>query len=1855
MPGQLEGGSDQVTVSTDATEGGTLVRVVAPSRHIRMVDLMPVFEALDLNLVSYTAEPDPDAAAHGPSAGTFARRKHSFRGRFLVTDADGQNLSEEILEGLVTMLQDALHVRLSRRGTVHDHSRRGSMASYATETSVDPDSPSFGGAVAGAVPGHPGASSGHGALLNSHLNPNAHGHHLHIHHSHHHYTFQYLSDQHEHAATASSMLPSDHSISSLGSLLRATSGAASEHTAVPSPASNARHDSATFSFLNQHSESTATLDHGVAHTPTLPPVNGCCSSNLSTEDRCSGGPTTPLIAGSFHPQHTRSLPVPHQALHPPDSYDLGSAMPPRTSSHTPTTLNPSPRTSLEAGPCRTVQVGFYEQSTCAALAPATAGPASSFAAAADHRPASSSTTCGSTACEASLSIAAPACTAAALAVAGSCGTSGIVGSGESVAASGGDASPTSSDDKDGAYTWWSTFSAQDSVARIMSHPARSISAEADLGQAKSLMTKHNISALLVDTGGASPGFITKRDFLKVQFNKNFKRTKVKDVMTQPVISVDISLPIEQCSRVLEAHGVRRVLVRDPSRASVTDPLSAYVGVVSDADLFKCMGAPATSPVVGSMANSSENMQQPNNPGYGALAADLGGLAPLPTLPPLPPLPMQPLQPLLPAAVQPSAAPAVHPPAAAVPPHAQHPLPVLPALQSLSSVASTASMSCSMGPSSMGITNSTGPITTVLESVSAPVAAAAAALAMTASSAALGLASSGTAGSSVMLLNPEASLADRYRCAAALWELDFNELEVTRRIGEGSFGEVLLANFRGTKVAVKRLRGFDMGPDNPDTGGPGETGPSPTQMPIFRQFFEREIEILATIRHPNVVNFIGACHTPPNVCLVTEYCARGSLDHLLHKSSITLDLAKKVEFSMDIARGMSCLHSQKPPIIHRDLKTANLLVSARFEVKVADFGLSRIKDHAQLINSRAGLEGTVEYAAPEVLRGEPYTEKCDIWSYAVLLWEIIHRQRPYADADVPVYILMMSLGNGTLRLPPVREELATPGLVRLVDRCMAWHPAERPSFREVLHALELEYKILRGKAAAVPRSDSASCMMMLPAMAQSRGAERKPPAAQQPRSRVAPAAAAANNNDTGTAAQDASSNHPEHHSQQQQPQRQLQHQQQRHHHHHHHHPPLGPSSGSGDAHAAGAGAAAAQQARPSGNTPHPLLTSMSQRKGSKLCLTSLNPALSSAGSGGGRGAGGGGCGVGDSSPPAKDAPVATTFVDEISPEHHEPHHHHHHHHHNHHNHHHHQHDHQQQHSHHHAPHQHQQPNLQPHPPSRPRVKLVMPVTSAAGASDHSADPTSPGGSSRPPSSRTTGAGGATPAAANRGHVAAHKPGSAGRHQGRSLRSAARSKSMPLPEFEWFGPEEGSEEATDSVADEEGEGRASRDSTASGGPAHAAAMSQAASADAMGHAGGDDSGMEGMEGSPGNDMLAQHLMVRLPPLPEAHGAWATADADSEQSPVAVTATSAELRHGEGPASGCTSKLTTPFSAAAAASFQDASDATGSSADGEAWGREEEGHDGFAGSGRGPASRPAVPNLSPFHLAASSPFADAADQPWSPRVTEESTTTPLASRLSAHLDLDSCSGVERQPCALQTPEPAAAVPAAAALPPRPPRAVAFLSPFAQLASEVRAPSSEDEAEADDEQRRSSRAPGAASGPCGNSTTGSACTASRPVAAASTANSTDVHVAIEKDQQSPPDACWGVLGTCSKPPSGDVYPSSGAGRISPVNHASSPQALASAFACMSDLNAAVDGALGIDGGSDVAGHEAVEVEAEEERLAVVAAAAGLEALTLTLPGVMAFAGTSITGAARVSEQFGDEEEDDVDATLHTTAWVRL
>lgn len=120
--------------------------------------------------------------------------------------------------------------------------------------------------------------------------------------------------------------------------------------------------------------------------------------------------------------------------------------------------------------------------------------------------------------------------------------------------------------------------------------------------------------------------------------------------------------------------------------------------------------------------------------------------------------------------------------------------------------------------------------------------------------------------------------------------------------------------------------------------------------------------------------------------------------------------------------------------------------------------------AQVQLSRSGVEGTVEYCAPEVLRGEPFTEKCDIWSFGVVLWELLERRRPYADAEVPHFLLMIRVGRGDLRLSPVDPDNATPGLAALMQRCFSEDPDQRPSFLELLSLLEAEHHALRARAA-----------------------------------------------------------------------------------------------------------------------------------------------------------------------------------------------------------------------------------------------------------------------------------------------------------------------------------------------------------------------------------------------------------------------------------------------------------------------------------------------------------------------------------------------------------------------------------------------------------------------------------------------------------------------------------------------------------------------------------------------------------------------------------------------------------------------
>ncbi|CAN4088796.1 unnamed protein product [Withania somnifera] len=185
------------------------------------------------------------------------------------------------------------------------------------------------------------------------------------------------------------------------------------------------------------------------------------------------------------------------------------------------------------------------------------------------------------------------------------------------------------------------------------------------------------------------------------------------------------------------------------------------------------------------------------------------------------------------------------------------------------------------------------------------------------------------------------------------EIPFGEITLGERIGLGSYGEVYRGEWHGTEVAVKKFLDQDL------------TGESLEE-------FKSEVMIMKRLRHPNVVLFMGAVTRPPNLSIVTEFLHRGSLYRLIHRSNNQLDERRRLRMALDAARGMNYLHNCTPAIVHRDLKSPNLLVDKNWVVKVCDFGLSKIK-HSTFLSSRS-TAGTAEWMAPEVLRNEPSDEK-----------------------------------------------------------------------------------------------------------------------------------------------------------------------------------------------------------------------------------------------------------------------------------------------------------------------------------------------------------------------------------------------------------------------------------------------------------------------------------------------------------------------------------------------------------------------------------------------------------------------------------------------------------------------------------------------------------------------------------------------------------------------------------------------------------------------------------------------------------------------------------------------------------------
>ncbi|XP_030641762.1 mitogen-activated protein kinase kinase kinase 13 [Chanos chanos] len=249
-----------------------------------------------------------------------------------------------------------------------------------------------------------------------------------------------------------------------------------------------------------------------------------------------------------------------------------------------------------------------------------------------------------------------------------------------------------------------------------------------------------------------------------------------------------------------------------------------------------------------------------------------------------------------------------------------------------------------------------------------------------------------------------------------WEVPFEEISELQWLGSGAQGAVFLGKFHSEEVAIKKVR----------------------------EQKETDIKHLRKLKHPNIIGFKGVCTQAPCYCIIMEYCAQGQLYEVLRAGrKVTPRLL--VDWATGIASGMNYLHLHK--IIHRDLKSPNVLITQNDTVKISDFGTSKeLSDKS----TKMSFAGTVAWMAPEVIRNEPVSEKVDIWSFGVVLWELLTGEIPYKDVDSSAII--WGVGSNSLHLPV--PSTCPDGFKILMKQTWQGKPRNRPSFRQILLHLDI---------------------------------------------------------------------------------------------------------------------------------------------------------------------------------------------------------------------------------------------------------------------------------------------------------------------------------------------------------------------------------------------------------------------------------------------------------------------------------------------------------------------------------------------------------------------------------------------------------------------------------------------------------------------------------------------------------------------------------------------------------------------------------------------------------------------------------
>ncbi|XP_012879706.1 PREDICTED: tyrosine-protein kinase Blk isoform X2 [Dipodomys ordii] len=282
--------------------------------------------------------------------------------------------------------------------------------------------------------------------------------------------------------------------------------------------------------------------------------------------------------------------------------------------------------------------------------------------------------------------------------------------------------------------------------------------------------------------------------------------------------------------------------------------------------------------------------------------------------------------------------------------------------------------------------------------------------------------------------PCVALAPQNPWAQDEWEIPRQSLKLVRKLGSGQFGEVWMGYYKNNiKVAVKTLK----------------------EGTMSSEAFLGEANLMKTLQHKRLVRLYAVVTREP-IYIVTEYMARGCLlDFLKTEEGGRLSIPRLIDMSAQIAEGMAYIEHMNS--IHRDLRAANILVSETLCCKIGDFGLARIVDSEY--TAQEGAKFPIKWTAPEALHFGVFTIKADVWSFGVLLMELVTYGRvPYPGMSNPEVIRSLERGY---RMP--RPDTCPPELYRnVISECWRSRPEERPTFEFLQSVLEDFYTATEGQ-------------------------------------------------------------------------------------------------------------------------------------------------------------------------------------------------------------------------------------------------------------------------------------------------------------------------------------------------------------------------------------------------------------------------------------------------------------------------------------------------------------------------------------------------------------------------------------------------------------------------------------------------------------------------------------------------------------------------------------------------------------------------------------------------------------------------